>query len=221
MIEKSLILEAYNFRHACKVFDAEKKIPAEDFDFILETARLSPSSFGFEPWKFLVVQNMALREKLKPVAWGAQGVIPTASHFVIILARKQKTLRYDSQYIDHMMRDIHHLPDDVIEMRRVFYENFQKSDFNLLGNERAFFDWSTKQAYIALANMLTASAMIGIDSLPMEGFQAKEMEQLMTGEFNIDITEYGVACMVGFGYRIDTPGEKTRQSIADITQWFN
>ena len=221
MIEKSKILAAYNFRHACKVFDADKKIPVADFDFILETARLSPSSFGFEPWKFLVVQNQDLRDKLKPVAWGAQGVIPTASHFVIILARKQKSLRFDSNYIDHMMRNIHHLPDNIIEMRRGFYENFQKSDFNLFENERAVFDWSTKQAYIALANMLTASAMIGIDSLPMEGFKAKEMQQLMTEEFDIDTTEYGVACMVAFGYRKDEPNKKTRQSIDAITQWYN
>lgn len=221
MIEKYKILDAYNFRHACKVFDADKKIPAEDFEFILETARLSPSSFGFEPWKFLVIQNQALRDKLKSIAWGAQGVIPTASHFVIILARKQKSLRYDSPYIDHMMRDIHHLPDDAIEIRRGYYENFQKNDFNLLDNERAMFDWSTRQAYIALANMLTASAMIGIDSLPMEGFKAQEMEQLLTDEFNIDILEFGVACMVGFGYRINEQGKKTRQNIDEITQWFN
>ncbi len=221
MIEKSKILDAYNFRHACKIFDADKKIPAADFDFILETARLSPSSFGFEPWKFLVVQNQDLRDKLKSVAWGAQGAIPTASHFVIILARKQKSLRFDSDYIYHMMRDIHHLPDEVIEMRRGFYETFQKSDFNLFENERAVFDWSTKQAYIALANMLTASAMIGIDSLPMEGFKAKEMQLLMAKKFDVDTTEYGVACMIAFGYREDEPNKKTRQSIDAITQWYN
>jgi len=58
MIDKNKIIEAYNYRHACKVFDADKKISDEDFSFILETARLSPSSFGFEPWKFLIVQNM-------------------------------------------------------------------------------------------------------------------------------------------------------------------
>ena len=58
MITKNAIIQAYNFRHACKVFDADKKISDDDFLFILETGRLSPSSFGFEPWKFLVVQNI-------------------------------------------------------------------------------------------------------------------------------------------------------------------
>ncbi len=220
MIDKNKIIEAYNYRHACKVFDANQKISDEDFSFILETARLSPSSFGFEPWKFLVVQNMALREKLKGVAWGAQGTLPTASHFIVILARKQKSMHYDSPYIKHMMQDVHHLPDDVIKKRGGFYKEFQESDFNLLKNERAMFDWSSKQTYIALANMMTSAAMIGIDSCPVEGYKAKEMETLMADDFGIDCTEFGVTCMVAFGYRVDEQKIKTRQDIDDIVQWF-
>ncbi|MCF6192947.1 MAG: nitroreductase family protein, partial [Kangiellaceae bacterium] len=96
MIDKKEIIEAFNYRHACKVFDANKKISDADFDFILETGRLSPSSFGFEPWKFLMVQNIDLREKLKSITWGAQGTLPTASHFMVILARKQNSMNYDS-----------------------------------------------------------------------------------------------------------------------------
>ncbi len=221
MIGKNKIIEAFNYRHACKVFDVDKKISDEDFYFILETARLSPSSFGFEPWKFLVVQNMDLREKLKLVAWGAQNTLPTASHFIVILARKQKTMHYNSQYIKHMMQDVHHLSDDVIKTRGGFYKTFQESDFNLMESERAMFDWSSKQTYIALANMMTSAAMIGIDSCPIEGYKAKEMEMLMTDDFGIDCIEFGVACMVAFGYRIDEQRNKTRQDIDEIIQWFS
>jgi nitroreductase len=74
-LNKQEIIEAYWFRHACKEFDSAQKISAEDFDFILETGRLSPSSFGLEPWKFLVVQNLELREKLREHAWGGQKTI--------------------------------------------------------------------------------------------------------------------------------------------------
>ena len=221
MIDKNKIIEAFNYRHACKVFDAGKKISSEDFSFILETARLSPSSFGFEPWKFLIVQNADLREKLKLVVWGAQGTLPTASHFIIILARKQKTMHYNSQYIKHMMQDVHHLSDDVIKKRGGFYKTFQESDFNLLESERAMFDWSSKQTYIALANMMTSAAMIGIDSCPVEGYRAKEMEKLMTDEFGINNNEFGVTCMVAFGYRVDEQKNKTRQEIDEIIQWFH
>ncbi|NOQ78378.1 MAG: NAD(P)H-dependent oxidoreductase, partial [Gammaproteobacteria bacterium] len=62
---KEQFIEMMNFRHACKVFDENKKISDDDFQYILESARLSPSSFGFEPWHFLVVQDPALRDKLK------------------------------------------------------------------------------------------------------------------------------------------------------------
>lgn len=220
MIDKIKIIEAYKFRHACKIFDETKKISDVDFDFILETARLSPSSFGFEPWKFLIVQNEALRSKLKLVVWGAQGTLPTASHFVVILARKQKTMHHASQYLKYMMSDIHHLAEDVIQKRSGFVKTFQESDFNLIESERAMFDWSSKQTYIALANMMTSAAMINIDSCPIEGYKAKEMEQLMTDDFGIDSTEFGVTCMVAFGYRIDPQREKTRQNIEEISQWF-
>ncbi len=221
MIDKIEIIKAFNHRHACKVFDANKKISDADFSFILETARLSPSSFGFEPWKFLIVQNMDLREKLKLITWGAQGTLPTASHFVVILARKQKTMNYDGQYIKHMMKDVHHLTDDAIQKRSGLFKTFQDVDFNLIENERAIFDWSSKQTYIALANMMTSAAMINIDSCPIEGYKAKEMEKLMADDFGIDHTEFGVTCMVAFGYRIDKQRNKTRQEINEITRWFN
>jgi nitroreductase len=221
MIEKSKIIEAYHFRHACKVFDKKKKINEEDFTAILETGRLSPSSFGFEPWKFLIVQNMELREKLKQFTWGAQGTLPTASHFVVILARKQKSMQFDADYITHMMVDVHHLPKESAEHRRSIYKVFQESDFKLLESERSTFDWAAKQTYIALGNMMTTAAMIGIDSCPIEGFKAAEIELLMAEEFGIDIDEFGVAVMVAFGYRIEKQKPKTRQSIDVVTSWYN
>lgn len=220
MIDKNDIIDAYNFRHACKVFDDKRKISNEDFSFILETGRLSPSSFGYEPWKFLIIQNMRLRNVLKPATWGAQNTLPTASHFIVILARKQKSMRYDSNYIDHMMRNTHHLSDDAVNMRRKVYKTFQQKDFKLFGNERAMFDWSCRQTYIALGNMMTSAAMLGIDSCPIEGFNADKVEIIMKEDFNIDTDEFGVACMVAFGYRVDEPREKTRQNIKEITQWY-
>ena len=130
-------------------------------------------------------------------------------------------MHYDSQYIDHMMRDTHHLADDAIDTRRGVYKTFMERDFSLLDTERATFDWATKQTYIALGNMMTSAAMIGIDSCPVEGFKAKELAQIMVDEFGIDADEFGVACMVSFGYRVNEQRKKTRQSIEDITQWYN
>jgi len=221
MIEKNHILDAFNFRHACKVFDTDKKISSEDFETILETGRLSPSSFGFEPWRFLIIQNMALREKLMPVTWGAQNTLPTASHFVIILARKQKEMRYDSEYITHMMYDVHNLEKNSAEKRREKYKIFQENDFKLLESSRATFDWAAKQTYIALANMMTSAAMLGIDSCPIEGFQAEKAEKIISEAFDVDTELFGIAVMVAFGYRIDKQHLKTRQKMDDIVQWYH
>ena len=219
-MSKKQFLEMMNFRHACKVFDETRKISNEDFQYILEAARLSPSSFGYEPWHFLVVQNSTLREKLKQHAWGAQGTLPTASHFVVALARTGKTTRYDSDYIEHMMADIHHLPEDARNQRRSYYQAFQEKDFHLLESERAMFDWACKQTYIALANMMNAAAFIKIDSCPVEGFVADDLNQLLAEDFNVDSSIFQAAYMVAFGYRKDPQKEKTRQPMDDIVSWF-
>ena len=217
---KKEFLQMMNFRHACKVFDDTKKISDEDFNYILEAGRLSPSSFGFEPWKFLVVQEPKLREKLKQYTWGAQGTLPTASHFVVTLARTDLTMRYDSDYIEHMMADIHHLPDEARQKRRQFYQTFQESDFNLTQSHKTFFDWACKQTYIALANMMNAAAFIKIDSCPIEGFIDAKINQLLADDFNIDTSLYQVSHMVAFGYRKDPQKEKTRQPLDDIACWY-
>ncbi len=211
-------MEAMQFRHATKEFDSEKKISDEDFNTILEYGILSPSSFGFEPWRFVIVQDTALREKMKEFTWGAQGTLLTASHFVIILARKENSMRYDKQYIKDMLA-YKELPQDVQEMYLQFYEKFQKEDFNLLENQRALFDWASKQTYIAMANMMTGAAAMGIDSCPTEGFDIKLANEFIAKELKIDTNEYGVSVMVPFGYRKNEPRGKSRQSIDSVTQW--
>lgn len=219
MLNKEDILGAFQFRHACKQFDPNKKIPDEDFRFILETGRLSPSSFGFEPWQFVVIQNPALREKLKPVTWGAQGTLPTASHYLAILCRKED-MRFDSAYVDHFMRDIQKLPDDVVKMKRERYRKFQEHDLRLLENPRTLFDWACRQAYIALGNMMTAAALIGIDSCAIEGFDQVAVETVLANAGVLDRKQFGLAVMVAFGYRDKPQPPKTRQPLDDVTVWF-
>lgn len=216
---KEQVLNSYYFRHACKEFDETRKISDDDFNFILETARLSPSSFGFEPWKFLIIQNPELREKIKAASWGAQSKLPEASHFVVILARTIEDMKYDSNYIMHMMKEVHKIPDDAIAVRSNAYKNFLENDFKLLESKRAIFDWACKQTYIALGNMMTAAAQIGIDSCAIEGFNREGLESLLEKEGVLDRKKFGVSCMVAFGYRKKDPRPKTRQAMEDIVEW--
>lgn len=214
-------LDAMMFRHATREFELTEKISDEDFAKILECGRLSPSSFGFEPWKFLVLQDEKLRSKLKEHVWGGQAQLLTASHFVIILARKNQSMRYDSEYIQHMLKDVHHAPEHIQEMFTEYFKNFQTDAFELFESERKLFDWSCKQCYIALANMLTGAATMEIDSCPLEGFNPNHIDVFLEKELDIDSNEYGVAVMAAFGYRKNEPRrEKTRQTIEDITTWI-
>ncbi|KUP24555.1 NAD(P)H-dependent oxidoreductase [Paenibacillus sp. DMB5] len=216
---KEDILAAYAFRHATKEFDSSRKISSEDFGFILETARLSPSSFGFEPWKFVVVQNPELREKLRVNAWGAQKQLPTASHFLLILSRQPADLAADSAFIGGMMHDVQQLPPEVASGKAKAFDTFLNEDFGLKGNDRAKFEWGARQTYLALGNMMTAAAMIGIDSCPIEGFNKELIEQTLEAEGILDREHFGLACMVAFGYRKAEPRAKTRQTAGQVIQW--
>ena len=211
------ILEVFRFRHACKRYDASKAVSEEDFTTILESARLSPSSFGFEPWKLVVLTDESLKQKLYPLAWGAQKSLDSASRFVILLARKTADMIYSSDFITHMIRDIQHNPPDVEAQRREKFRTFQQNDFKLLESDRAMFDWAGKQTYIALANMMTTAAFLGIDSCPIEGFQRREVDELLAQEGMFDPEHFGVSVMVSFGYRAEEPHRaKTRQPLEDI-----
>ncbi|SNR46108.1 hypothetical protein SAMN04488009_1913 [Maribacter sedimenticola] len=218
-IAKEDILNAFNYRHATKEFDASKTISDADMKFILKTAHLSPSSFGFEPWHFVVVQDKELRELLKPVAWGAPLKLDTASHFVLGLAMKAPMVKHNAPYIEHMMKEVKQMPAEVIEMYSKFYREFQERDFNL-DTDKKLFDWSSKQTYIALGNMMTSAALTGIDSCPIEGFHQEKAEALLQEKFGIDTNKYGLAFMAAFGYRKANPEfPKSRRNFEDIVTW--
>ncbi len=215
-----LLLSAAHRRHACKEFDPNTKIAEADFALLLELCRLSPSSFGLEPWKFLIVQNLALREVLRQCSWGGQKQLPTASHVVLALAKKESLMRWDSPYISHIMNDVQHHPAEIQKLRLTNLERFQRADFALQDSPRAMFDWATKQTYIPLANMMSSAAALGIDSCPIEGFSTAEINAALTEHFGIDTQQYGAAYMVCFGYRVAEPRAKTRQQAEDVFQWF-
>lgn len=101
ILTREQALEIFKRRVSVRYYDPARKISAEDFTAILDFGRLSPSSVGCEPWQFVVVQNAALREKIKPFAWGMQASISDASHVVFLLARKHA--RYDSPAFEELM----------------------------------------------------------------------------------------------------------------------
>ncbi len=212
---RTFLRDTFNNRYTCKGYDRQKKVSDEDFDTIMEVARLSPSSMGLEPWKFVLLNNRDLRNKIKPYSWGAEVSLDGASHFVLILARKAADLKADSAYIEYIMNDIQHFTDDLRVKRKKKLKSFQEEDLRLT-NDRAIFDWACKQTYIPLANMLTAAAMLGIDSTPIEGFNTEKVEAVLIEEKILDPDHFGLCTMIAFGYKNRDHRPKTRRKINEI-----
>ncbi len=201
-------LKAMQFRHACKQFDSNKKINKDDFEAILEFGRLSPSSFGMEQWKFVVVQSPEQRTALQEACWG-QPQIVESSHAVIILA-KVGDVKPDTDYVKASFerRD---LPEEAYNLYLEKYASYFETEIEPYMNT---FAWSSKQCYIALANMMTGAASLAIDSCPIEGFSREAVDTLL----KLDTNEYQTAVIVTFGYRA---GEQTPTFRHDNKQVIN
>lgn len=219
---KKQIRQAFDRRVAVRVYKDEE-IPREDMEAILDTAWLSPSSIGLEGWRFVVLDRQhikGLAPELKEVAWGAQYQLDTASHFVLLLAEKAD--RYDSQPIrESLIRRGITVPADL-EARLARYKIFQEENLKLADNPRALFDWTAKQTYIALANMMTSAALMGIDSCPIEGFDYDQINAILAKHQIIKPDKEGIASMASFGYRLRDPKHpRSRKPREDVITWLD
>ncbi|MEN9945961.1 MAG: hypothetical protein RLZZ293_347 [Pseudomonadota bacterium] len=214
-----LILQAYNWRHACKEFDNNKKIADTDMSFLYEVIRLSPSSFGLQPYEVFVLNNHDLLTKLHPHMWGAQKQLFSASHVLMFVTKKDVSVRDD--YYQHIVADIQQTPAELLELRKNLIDQHQIDVIKVNENQRYLTDWATKQAYIALGNLMTAAAQIGIDSCPIEGFIPEPIHQILEQQQIIDLTKYEVSVFCCLGYRLNQPRAKTRKPINELIHQIN
>lgn len=211
------VIDVLNFRHACKEFDTEKKISADDFDVILEGGRLSPSSLGIEPWKFLVIENQELKNELGAVCWGGKTQMPTCSHLVVVLNRNAKELRYNSNYIDNLLRNVKKFPEELVSKFKERMKSLEEARFE---NDKDIESYSLNQVYIAVGNMMTVAAMLGIDSCAIGGINKDAVEKMLIDRGVLDTDKFNISLCIAFGYRVNEPGEKLRQEINEIVTWI-
>lgn len=213
------ILNAQQWRFACKEFDSNKKIPKDDLDFLLEIIRLSPSSFGFQPFQILVLKNKPLLETLKPVVWGGQKQFPSASEVILFTIRKD--IRFDTQFVDDSMKTVRKLPAEMIDIYKPLIQKHQEVDFSLLSDERYLHDWAGKQIYIALGNLMSAAAEIGIDTCPIEGFSMPAVTEILSQQSIIDSSIEEACVFCALGYRLAPPTrEKARRNSNDLVKFI-
>lgn len=212
------ILDAAIWRVAVKTFDIEKKISEVDFTTILNIGRYSPSSFGLEPWKIIVVQDKDIRLKISEFASGAKNQLSTASHFVIFTVTTD--LEATSNYYKHINRDIKKLNEEAHSEFVSKFKVFQKEKLDLT-DFRKLIDWAGKQTYIALGNMMLGASLMGIDSCPIEGFIPSSVEKILEEEGQLNPAEEHIVVMCAFGYRqSDFNRPKIRRSLNETVRFI-
>jgi nitroreductase len=202
--------KAMDFRHACKVFDENKKISDEEMHYILEAGRKSPSSFGMEAWKFLVITNEELKAKLRPFCWD-QVQVTSCSHLVIVLAGIENAKVASGMPKKRFTR--REMPQETLDF---YMDIYAKHLAKTLSSDDNIYAWTAKQSYIALGNMMTAAAFVGIDSCPIEGFEKENVEEVL----GLDTSKYQVAVVVPFGYRINEQSSQLRLPFDEVVEFI-
>ena len=203
------IIEDLNWRYATKKYDKTKKISAEDFNTIKESLRLSPSSYGLQPLKYIVIENKELREELKIHSFN-QSQITDASHMIVFCSFIDIKENHIDQYIENIAKTRNQQIENVVGFGDYMKKEIFPMDKGLLAN------WNSKQAYIALGQVLHTCASLRIDATPMEGFKADKFDEIL------GLTEQNFKSILvcAFGYRSsdDTNSslKKVRKSQNDL-----
>lgn len=191
MTKTNELLAALNWRYATKVFDATKKIPSDVWDALEKSLVLTPTSYGLQPYKFLVVQNPAVRAALLPNSWGQKQVVD-CSHFVVFLART-----------DMKEADIDNFIQRTVAVRKMpsaevlaGYRGMMLGDVVNGPRGKIAHEWASRQCYIALGNLMTCAAVVGVDACPMEGIAPPEYDKILMLENSGYKTV--VACALGY-----------------------
>jgi nitroreductase len=193
-ITREQLSEQLHWRYATKQFDPQRKISPADWAALEEALVLTPSSFGLQPWKFVVVTDPARREKLVPASWG-QRQVAEASHLVVF-ARKTIFAEAD---IDALVRRISAVRGTPAEALAGYRDMMTGSLFK--GRDAAArMNWGDHQIYIALGNFLTSAALLGIDACPMEGIEPAKYDEIL----GLPALGLGTVVAATAGYRAAT-----------------
>jgi len=185
------LLKALNWRYATKVFDASKKIPTDTWATLEQSLVLTPTSYGLQPYRFLIVQNPAVRAALLPQSWGQKQVVD-CSHFVIFLARTDMK-EADVDKLITRTTDVRKLPKNALNT----YRGMMLSDVVNGPRGKIAHEWAARQVYIALGSLMTCAAILGVDACPMEGLVPTEYDKIL----GLEGSDYKTVVACALGYR--------------------
>lgn len=194
IIDRTQLLERLNWRYATKQFDPNCKIDAQDWATLEDVLQLTPSSGGLQPWKFIVVTDPAVRERLRAASYG-QPQITDASHLVVFASKNN----FNEADIDAHLQNVAKLQGVPVESLAQF-RGMLVGGLVASRDEAARDAWSRNQVYIALGNLLASAALLGIDACPMEGFDHAQYDEIL----GLKAKGYSSAVIAAVGYRLST-----------------
>jgi len=185
------LIDALKWRYATKKMNGQA-VPQEKVDYILEAAKLAPSSSGLQPYKIFVITNQELKEKLRAVSFD-QSQVTDASHVLVWAAWDGYSLEKISAVFDKTIAE-RGIPANAMDE----YKQRLWGMYEPLGQE-----WhanhAAKQAYISFGIAIAAAAEQQVDATPMEGFIPSEVDKLL------GLNELGLksVLVLPLGYRDD------------------
>lgn len=188
------LIEALEWRYACKKFDADKRISDTDLETILDSIQLTPSSYGLQPIKVLLIETKELREQIKPIAWN-QAQVVDASHLLVFCHYTALSESYIDQHVS-LMANTRNLPIEKLQG----FGTHVKSSIATMDADHVN-QWTGKQTYIALGQVLLSCALLKIDATPMEGFDRKALDELL--DLSKDGLSTSLLCPIGYRHAED------------------
>lgn len=209
-IDNEVIHNQLNWRYACKKFDPTKKIREADWNVLLESLRLSASSYGLQPWKFIVVQNPEIRQQLLPASYNQSPTVD-ASHFVVLTYKEKLDEEHIEKFIQQNAKVRGMDPTALDGFKRMMIKDL------ILGPRSETINWwAQRQTYIAMGSMLTTAALMEVDTLPMEGINQAEFDKIL----KLEGTGYKTIAAIACGYRSTEDkyqfNKKVRFDMADV-----
>ncbi len=189
-VSNDTLLQQLRWRYATKKFDPAKRILPPQWQTLEEALILTPSSFGLQPWKFIVITDEATRRKLLPISWN-QAQVVECSHLLVFAFKKHVGAREIDEYL-RRISEVRGTPLAAMSgFREMMLGNLVEGARSISINE-----WALRQVYIALGNFMTSAALLGIDTCPIEGFEPEKYDQVL-GLAKRDLAA-AVVCAAGY-----------------------
>lgn len=171
-VPAATVVSQLEWRYATQKFDA-RPIDAAAWDALERALVLTPSSFGIQPWEFVVVEDAAVRQQLLAASWSQEQVV--ASPKLVVFAARTGLDAADAERYVRRAMDVRRLAPGTLD-------GFQRTLVRFVSQPKEKYDvdaWAVRQVYIALGQFMTAAAMLGIDTCPMEGISPAKYDEIL------------------------------------------